>query len=98
MPDPDSPTDVILVIEVKGAAQVLDLVPDAVMIFMVFPSRQAQEARLWARGDTPEQIAPRIAVAEIEEARGGELAHHVVVNDDVDRATAEVAGILASHR
>lgn len=98
VPDPESPTDILLVIEVQGAAQVLRLVPDAVMIFMEFPSRDVQEARLRSRGDTPEQIAPRLAIAATEEARGRELAHHVVVNDDLDRAVAEVASILAGHR
>jgi guanylate kinase len=98
LPDPSSPTDVILVIEVQGAAQVLDKVPRAVMILVVPPSREAQAARLQARGDSHEQVERRLVTAPEEEARGRELAHHVVVNDDVSRAVAEVAGILASHR
>jgi guanylate kinase len=98
MPDPDSPIDVILVIEVQGAAQVLDKVPGAVMLLVVPPTREAQADRLAARGDPPEQIEKRLAAATAEEARGRELAHHIVVNDDVSRAAAEVASILASHR
>ncbi len=98
MPDPESPTDVILVIEVQGAAQVLDKVDDAVMILLVPPSRQAQAERLRARGDGPEEVAKRLEAAAAEEAVGRTLAQHVVVNDDMRRAGAEVAGILASHR
>ena len=97
-PDPPAGCDVILVIEVQGAAQVLEKVPGAVMILIVPPSRQAQEARLRARGDSEEQVRRRLAAADAEEAEGRRLASHVVVNDDVDRAAAEVAGILAGHR
>lgn len=97
-PAPSPGHDIILVIEVQGAAQVLEHVPDATMILLVPPSREAQAERLEARGDGPEQIKRRLEAAAIEEARGRELAQHVVVNDDVERAVDEVAGILASHR
>ncbi len=97
-PDPPAGCDVVLVIEVQGARQVLERVPGAVMILIVPPSRADQRARLEARGDGPDQVARRLAKAVEEEAEGRRLAHHVVVNDDLDRAVAEVAGILASHR
>jgi guanylate kinase len=97
-PDPDDPRDVVLVIEVQGAAQVLERVPDAVMIFVVPPSREVQEARLRARGDSEEEVRRRVASGVEEEEIGRRLAQHVVVNDDLDRAVAEVAGILAGHR
>jgi guanylate kinase len=97
-PMPDPADDVILVIEVQGARQVLDRDPTAVMILLVPPSRRAQEERLRARGDREERIAARLDAAAAEEAIGRSMATHVVVNDDVERAAAEVAGILASHR
>jgi guanylate kinase len=90
--------DVVLVIEVQGARQVLERVPGAVMILVVPPSRADQRARLEARGDPPEHVARRVAKAEQEEAEGRRLARHVVVNDDLDRAVDEVAGILAGYR
>jgi guanylate kinase len=90
--------DVILVIEVQGAAQVLERVPDTVMIFIAPPSLDALAARLRGRGESEEQIEQRLEVARVEMARGPELAQYVVVNDDLDRAAREVAGILASHR
>lgn len=98
VPQPPEGRDVILVIEVQGAEQVLQRVPGAVMILIVPPSREVQEARLRARGDTPEQVAKRLAVADGEEAAGRRLANHVVVNEDLDGAVAEVAGILEQHR
>jgi guanylate kinase len=90
--------DIILVIEVQGARQVLERVPGAVMTLVVPPSRAHQKARLEARGDGPESVARRLAKAEDEEREGRRLAHHIVVNDDLDRAVEEVAGILAGYR
>jgi guanylate kinase len=98
LPDPTPAKDVVLVIEVQGAQQVLDKVPGAVMILVVPPSRDAQAARLRARGDSAEQVERRLASGVDEEAIGRRIAHHVVVNDDLERAVGEVAGILASHR
>lgn len=96
VPDPDK--DVVLVIEVQGAQQVLERVPDAVMILVLPPSRDAQAARLRARGDSEEWVERRLTSGLEEEAVGRRLAHHVVVNDDLDRAVDEVAAILARHR
>jgi guanylate kinase len=98
LPDPPTGHDVMLVIEVQGARQILDRVPGAVMILIVPPSRADQRARLEARGDPGEQVERRVAKAEEEERAGRALAHHVVVNDDLDRAVGEVAGILAGYR
>lgn len=91
----DTGGHVLLEIDVQGARQVRDVEPDAVVIFLEVPSRVAQEERLRARGDAPEVIAARLAAAPEEEAIGRRLADHLVVNDDLDRAVDEVAGILA---
>lgn len=98
LPDPPPGADVILVIEVQGAQQVLERVPDAVMVLVLPPSREVQEARLRARGDSEEHVAKRLAVAAEEERIGRELAHHCVVNEDLAGAVREVAGILAGYR
>ena len=98
MPEADQPGTVILVIEVQGADQVLKAADDAVMILLVPPSRDAQAERLRARGDSEERIAQRLEAAANEEEIGRRLAQHIVVNDDVERASAEVAGILASYQ
>ena len=97
-PDPPPGKDVVLEIDLQGAEQVKDRYPEALIVLIQPPSRQVQEERLRKRGDAEEQIAKRLALAEHEEARGREIAHHVVVNDDLIRATDEVAGILETHR
>jgi guanylate kinase len=89
---------VILEIEVDGAAQVKRQDPSAVMILVVPPSREVQEERLRKRGDDEGHIQRRLGVADAEEQIGRTLADHVVVNDDLDRAVAEVAGIIERYR
>ena len=90
--------DILLEIDPVGAANVKHLMPDAVAILVVPPSRDVQEERLRSRGDPPDKIARRLAKSEDEERLGRELADHVVVNDDLSRAVAEVAGILDRYR
>jgi guanylate kinase len=90
--------DVVLEIELDGARQVKQRFPDARLILIVAPSRDAREARLRARGDSEEQVRRRLDVGEEEERIGQTLADDVVINDDVERAAREVAGILARYR
>jgi guanylate kinase len=97
-PDPPPGADVLLEIDVQGAAQVKERDPDAIVVFVEAPSRAAQEARLRARGDREDLIATRLAGAPAEEEAGRALADHRVVNDDLDRAVEEVTAILESHR
>jgi guanylate kinase len=89
---------VVLEIDLDGARQVLDRHPEAVLVLVVAPSPGALAARMRARGDDEAAIAARLALAVEEERTGRRLARHVVVNDDLARATEEVAGILAAHR
>lgn len=90
--------DLVLEIELDGARQVKAKHPEAVLVLVVAPTVEAQESRLRGRGDDEEAVARRVSYGAEEESMGRRLADHVVVNDDVDRAAAEVAGILAEHR
>jgi guanylate kinase len=89
---------VVFEIEVQGAQAVRARYPDAVLIFIKPPSRADQERRLRSRGDDDETIQKRLRKAEAEEEVGHRLADHVVINDDLERAVAEVAGIVEKHR
>jgi guanylate kinase len=87
--------DVLLEIDVQGALKVREMFPEAVLVFVKPPSPEELRQRLESRGtETPEDLDRRLAAAAAEEAQAGEF-DAVVVNDDVDRAVAEVAGILA---
>lgn len=90
--------NVILDIEVQGARQVSEKVPDAVSVFVLPPSMQVLEQRLSARGTETEQtIAARLTRArqEIQEA---DFYQYMIVNDIIDNAAAELnAVITAAH-
>jgi guanylate kinase len=90
--------DVILEIDVQGARKVKDRSPGATFIFLVPPSGQELAARLRGRHtETEPEMQRRLAMAQ-QELRAAEWFDQVVVNDDVDRAAAEVAGIIAAVR
>jgi guanylate kinase len=90
--------DVLLEIEVQGAAQVRKRRRDARFIFLLPPSMKALERRLRARGtDAPEQIERRLALAE-REVGAVERFDYAVVNDDLERCVDEVAQILRAER
>ncbi len=90
--------DVLLEVDVQGALSVRETFPGALLIFLSPPSREEQSARLRARGhDLPDDVERRLAEADVEEAQM-EAFDAVVVNDDVDRAAGEIAGILESRR
>lgn len=85
---------VVLEIEVQGAAQVRQRFDDALLLFIVPPSREVLLERLRQRGtDDDERIERRMALAEAELAEADKF-DHVVVNDTVDGAVEEIARIL----
>lgn len=89
--------DVLLEIEVQGARQIRHTHPEAVMVFVVPPGRAALEDRLRARGDTDEDdIRRRLRIALEEMEAAPRLFDHLVVNDDLDTAVAEVVGLLGT--
>ncbi len=89
--------DVLLEIDVQGARQIRERVPDAVLIFLEPPSREELIRRLEARGtERGADLERRLAAVDRELAEG-ERFDHRVVNDDVDRAAGEVAAILDSY-
>jgi guanylate kinase len=99
-PLPDAPAgrDVVLEIDLQGARQVKARHPDALVVLLVPPSPEIQRQRLRQRGDDAAEVDRRIAVGAEEMRLGRELTPFVVVNDEVDRAVSQVAGILDLHR
>ena len=90
--------DVVLEIDVQGAAQVLERSPDALFILLEPPSAEVQAERLRGRGDPPEQAERRIAVAQGELAEGRRLGAICIVNDDLDRTVAHCQRLIAERR
>ena len=90
--------DVILEIDVQGARQIREHVPDAVFVFLQPPSREELVRRLVARGtERGEALERRLAEIDDELAEAPRF-DHVVVNDDLPRAADEVAAIIDRYR
>lgn len=91
--------DLVLEIDVQGAAQVKEKLPESVAIFILPPSRAELERRLRGRGqDSDEEISRRLAKARDEIAAFGRYYDYCVVNEDVDRAGREAQAIVVAIR
>lgn len=85
---------VLLEIEVQGARQVRAAMPEAVLVFIAPPDAAALRERLELRGtDSEEEISERLRVAELELGAREEFPH-VVVNDEIERAAAELERVV----
>ena len=86
----------VLEIEVQGARQVREALPEAVQVFIAPPSEEALRTRLVGRGaDDPDQIERRLAVAREELAARDEFKH-VIVNDRLEDAVEELVRLVAT--
>jgi guanylate kinase len=86
--------NVLLEIEVQGAAQIKKALPEAVLIFIMPPSMEELEARLRGRGtERAEDIAARLDVAKVETALADRF-DYVVVNDEVELCAKKIEEII----
>jgi len=98
VPDVDDGRDLVLEIDVNGARQILDVEPNALLVFIDAPSVEHQRERLIGRGDTSEQVANRMAAGASERELAEALPYTYVINDDIARAAAEIAARIADRR
>lgn len=98
MPSVDVGQDIVLEIELDGARQVTTAHPEAMVVFVRPPSRDEQQRRLQGRGDPDHHVVERLRKADEEEREGAVLADFVVVNDDFERAIAEIQGFIGAAR
>jgi guanylate kinase len=90
--------DLVLEIDVQGAAQVKQKLPESVAIFILPPSREELERRLRSRGqDSGEEIARRLAQAR-DEIVAFKLYDFCVVNEDVELAGRQAQAIVTALR
>ena len=90
--------DIILEVDVQGAASVRKLLADSVSIFIVPPSFEVLRQRLIARGtDSPLELELRLRNAPVE-LRQYLTFDYVIINDDADRAGAQLAAIIFAER
>lgn len=90
--------DILLKIEVQGAQQVRERAPDALFIFIAPPSNEELVRRQEVRGKEAEQdMTERRKIAE-KEMQYASQYDRAVVNDDLDRAVAEILAIIRAAR
>jgi guanylate kinase len=90
--------DILLEIDWQGAAQVRQLMPDAIGIFIMPPSFESLLARLNTRAqDPPDVIARRVAAARAEISHVSEFKY-VIINDNFDEAVRDLISIVRARR
>lgn len=98
VPEDGDDRDLVLEIDIQGARQILERADDVVCVLLDAPSRKAQEDRLRHRGDDEAHVQARLALGEREIAEGRLFADAVVINDNLDQATRELAAIVEASR
>jgi guanylate kinase len=90
--------DLVLDIDVQGAAQLKERIPYAVSIFVLPPSREILEQRLRARSQDDEEVIRRRLADAAREIRNYRLYDYVLVNDDLDLAAETLKAIVRAER
>jgi guanylate kinase len=90
--------DIILEVDVQGAASVRKLIADAVSVFILPPSFEILRRRLLARGtDSADELELRLRNAP-QELKYYAAFDYVIINDDAERAAAQLASIIYAER
>jgi guanylate kinase len=90
--------DILLELDWQGAVEIRRLMPEAIGIFILPPSRKTLEERLRKRGtDSEGNILRRLSQARDEMSHYGE-ADYLIFNDDFDRALDELSAVIISSR
>ncbi len=92
----ESGQDVILEIEVQGAFQVKELLPEAVFLFLAPPSLQELRNRLIGRGTESEEVIKQRLLVAREEIELMDAYDYVVTNDEVDKAIDRIKAIVTA--
>ena len=90
--------DVVLEIDWQGAKQVRKKLEDVVSIFVLPPSRAVLLERLRGRGSDSEAVIERRTAEAVIEMQQYHRADYLIVNDDFDKALAELKAVVVAHR
>ena len=90
--------DLLLEIEVQGAAQVRERYSSSLLLLLLPPSTEELRRRLIGRGDSSEHVLKRLAVAEDEIHAARSLGAVEFVNRDIDETVAEIKLFIQSRR
>jgi len=90
--------DLVLDIDVQGARQLKERIPEAVTIFILPPSRQVLETRLRARGEDRDDEVERRLREAAEEIRNYDQYDYVLINHDLEESGAVLCAIVSAER
>lgn len=90
--------DVILEIEVQGAAQVREKCPDSVSVFILPPSMKVLSERLRGRGTESDEIVEKRLSKAFEEIKQAENYDYVIINDSLDRCVQDFCNIINAEK
>lgn len=94
----DRGCDLVLDIDVQGARQLKEQIPEAVTIFILAPSRQILEQRLRARGEDRDDVIERRLREAAEEIRNYQAYDYVLINRDLAESHAVLSAIVHAER
>jgi guanylate kinase len=90
--------DLVLDIDVQGARQLIDKIPEAVTVFILAPSRQILETRLRARGEDRNEVIERRLRDAAEEIRRYGDYQYVLINRELAESDAILSSIVRAER
>lgn len=90
--------DLILDIDVQGAAQLKDKLPEAITVFILPPSREVLEIRLKKRSSDSDTVIERRLREAVVETGNYRYYDYVLVNDQLDESFERLRGIVLAER
>ncbi len=90
--------DLLLDIDVQGAAQIKQKLPDAVTIFVLPPDRKTLEWRLRKRSEDAEEVIARRLAAATREIENYDKYDYILINDDLEESIDSLEAIVLSER
>jgi guanylate kinase len=90
--------DLVLDIDVQGARQLIEKIPEAVTVFILAPSRQILERRLRARGEDRNEVIERRLRDAADEIRRYSDYHYVLINRELAESDAILSSIVRAER
>ena len=94
----DAGIDVILEIDWQGAQQVKNLIPEAIKVFILPPSKTALEERLTNRKQDSQEVINRRMLDATNEMSHYDEYDFVIINDDFDHALLEIKSVVLAQR
>jgi len=90
--------DLLLDIDVQGASQIQQKLPDATSIFILPPNRKTLEERLRKRGEDREEVIERRLIAASREIQNYDRYNYILVNDLLEESSRNLQAIVQSER